>query len=132
MKRLTSILVAAESVLFVTLLSGCSVSSDVVRFDSTARPAAVESKVEVLLEKPARPYKVIARIQVGPDILVADYQSQTNEVIKRAAAMGADAVILSYDSEVVGSVAGGYGATTESKFTVGQAIVYESETKPGN
>lgn len=132
MQRLTSILVAAEIVLLITLLSGCGVTSDVVRFDSTHRPATVDSKVEVLLEKPARPHKVIARIQIGPDILVDDYQSQTNEVIKRAAEMGADAVIFSYGSEVVGSVAGGYGATSEYKITVGQVIVYESDAKPGN
>jgi hypothetical protein len=119
MKLLALVLVAAESVLLITLLSGC-VTTDVVRFDATNRPPTIEVKVEVLTEKPVRPHKVIARIQIGPDAFVADYQSQTNELIKRAAAMGADAVIVSYGAEGV------------SKFTAGQAFVYESGTKSGN
>jgi hypothetical protein len=118
-----------------SLLSACS-STDVVIFDSTSRPPTTESDVEVLLEKPDRPYQVIARIQFGPDSFVSDYQGQTNEVIKRAAALGADAVIVSYDSAVSGYTGGNaktgvYGGTTESKFTVGQAIVYENEQDHG-
>jgi hypothetical protein len=118
MRLLALALMAAESASLITLLSGC-VSTDVVRFDSTNRPPTVESNVEVLHEKPVRPHKVIARIQIGPDALVADYQSQTKELIKSAAALGADAVIVSY------------GTAGASKFTVGQAIAYESGTKPG-
>jgi hypothetical protein len=103
-----------------------------VIFDSTNRNPVAESDVEVLLEKPDRPFQVIARIQFGPDAFVSDYQSQTNEVIKRAATLGADAIIVSYDSEISGytggnSTTGVYGGTTESKFTVGQVIVYEDE-----
>jgi hypothetical protein len=105
-----------------SLLFGCS-TTDVVVFDSTSRPPTAENEVEVLLEKPDRPYKVIARIKFAPDAFVADYQSQTNEVIKRAAELGADVVIVSYDSEVIGY----YGMTAESKVTIGQAIVYENE-----
>ena len=117
--------------LLLITLAGCS-STDVVIFDSTSRPSTVESDVEILLEKPDRPYQVIARIQFGPDAFVADYQSQTNEVIKSAAELGADAVIVSYDSEVTGYTGGNattgvYGGTTESKVTVGQAIIYENE-----
>ncbi len=134
MKLLAVSRLAAESVLLITLLSGC-VATDVVRFDSTNRPPTVESKVEILTEKPVRPHKVIARIQIGPDAFVADYQSQTEELIKRAAALGADAVIVSYSTMLSGYVGGTattgvYGAAGGSKFTVGQAIVYESETKP--
>jgi len=135
MKLLTIARLVAERVLFITLLSGC-VSTDVVRFDPTNRPPTLESKVEILIEKPGRPHKVIARIQIGPDAFVDDYQSQTEELIKRAAELGADAVIVSYSTSLSGYVGGTattgvYGATGESKFTVGQAIIYESETKPG-
>jgi len=117
--------------LFGSLLTGCS-SVDVVTFDSTPRPPTAESEVQVLLEKPNQSYQVIARIQFGPDAFVSDYQSQTTEVVKRAAALGADAVIVSYDSAVSGYTGGNattgvYGGTSESKFTVGQAIVYDSE-----
>ena len=107
-------------------LFGCS-STDIVIFDSTSRPSSVESEVDILLEKPDRPYKIIARIQFGPDSFVDDYQSQTNEVVKLAAELGADAVIISYDSEVVGYSGPNYGGTSESNVTVGQAIVYEND-----
>jgi len=121
--------------LVAPMLSGCS-TTDVVTFDSATRAPVAVDEVEVLLEKPQKPYKVIARIQFGPDAFVADYQSQTNEVVKLAAGLGADAVIVSYDSEVTGYTGGNattgvYGGTTESKFTVGQAIVYEQESDEG-
>ena len=102
--------------LFSLLLSGC-VSTDLVIFDSTSRTSTTASEVKVLLEKPERPHKVIARIQIGPDAFVDDYQGQTEELIKRAATLGANAVIVSY----------GTGGAAASKFTIGQAIVYESE-----
>ena len=103
-----------------SLLFGCS-STDIVIYDSDNRPAKAASEVEVLLENPVRPFKTIARIQFGPDAFVSDYQSQTDYVVKQAAELGADAVILSYDSEVVGYE----GTTSESKVTIGQAIIYE-------
>jgi hypothetical protein len=115
--------------LVISLLIGCS-TTDIVIIDSTTRTPTAVNEVEVLLEKPERTHKIIARIQFGPDALVSNYQAQTNEVIKRAAELGADAVIVSYDSEVTGYTGGNattgvYGGTTESKFTVGQAIIYE-------
>ncbi len=115
-----------------SLLLGCT-TIDVVVFDSTSRLPVAEDKVEILLEKPDRQYSVIARIQFGPDAFVSDYQSQTNEVVRRAAEFGADAVIISYDSEVTGYTSGNattgvYGGTSESKVTIGQAIVYEYES----
>jgi hypothetical protein len=136
MKLLFSTVIAAGGVLLVNLLGGC-VSADVVNFDSTARPAKTESQVEVLMKEPARPHRVIARIQIGPDAFVSNYQGQTNELIKRAAALGADAVIVSYSSSVSGFMGGapatgGYGAVGESKFTVGQVIVYEPEADLGH
>lgn len=110
------------------LVIGCS-TTDVVVYDRTVRSPKVESEVEVLLEPPDRPHSVIARIQFGPDAFVDDYQSQTNQVVRGAAELGADAVIISYDSEVVGYTSGNattgvYGSTSESKVTVGLAIVY--------
>ena len=112
-----------------TILVGCS-STDIVTLDSTTRPPTAITEVEVLLEKPERPYKVIARIQFGPAALTNNYQSQTNQVIKRAAELGADAVIVSYSSQVAGYTGGNattgvYGGTSERKFTVGHAIIYE-------
>ena len=122
----------ASYILFIsTFLVACS-STDIVTFDSNSRVPTVVSDVEILLDKPTRPYKIIARIQFGPDAFISDYQGQTNEVIKRAAALGAEAVILSYDSAVSGYTGGNtttgvYGGTSESKYTVGQAIIYKNK-----
>ena len=129
MTKITNLIAFLCLFLVISALSGCS-TTDVVTYDSVARAAVAIDKVEVLLEKPSRAYKVIARIQFGPDAFIADYQRQTNEVVKLSAGLGADAVILSYDSEVSGYAGGNattgfYGGTTESKFTVGLAIVYE-------
>lgn len=112
-------------------LHGC-VSADTVLFDSTSRPPTSVSEVKVLMEKPEQPYQVIARIQIGPDAFMSDYKSQTEELVKRAAALGANAVIVTYETAVTGYVGGNittgvYGGSAESKFTVGQAIFYERE-----
>lgn len=113
-----------------SLQLGCT-TTDVVVFDSISRLPVAEDKVEILLEKPGRQHNVIARIQFGPDAFMDDYQSQTNEVVRRAAELGADAVIISYDSEVVGYAGSNYGATGESKVTIGQAIIYANKLDGG-
>lgn len=120
---------APISVLVALLAAGCS-SLDVVTYDTSSRRAKDVDQVEVLLEKPTRGYRVIARIQFGPDAFVSDYQAQTAKVVDRAAAIGVDAVIVSYESRVSGYIGGNatggvYGATSESNVTVGLAIVYE-------
>ena len=128
MKRFINLLFAFSLVLIGSILSGCS-AVDMVTYDASTRLPVSVDKIDVLLDKPKDPYKVIARIQFGPDAFVSDYQSQTNEVVKLAAGLGADAVIVSYDSQVTGYTGGNattgfYGGTSESKFTVGLAIVY--------
>jgi hypothetical protein len=60
---------------------------------------------------------------------IPDYQSQTKELEKRDAALGADAVTVSYSSEQTGyfggTVATGhYGGTAGSRIAVGEAILY--------
>jgi hypothetical protein len=135
MKIFFNLMATSCLVLAGLTLLGCS-TTDVVTYDSATRVPVAIDEVEVLLEKPESRYKVIARIQFGPDAFVADYQSQTDEVVKLAASLGADAVIVSYDSQVSGYTGGNattgvYGGTTESKFTVGLAIVYEQESDGG-
>jgi|GEM_PF-6420633 hypothetical protein len=77
---------------------------------------------------PNRPHKVIARIQVVPDALVADYAGQTSELVRLASKLGANGVILEYTSRLEGYVGGSasavYGYTAESKMTVGEALVW--------
>ena len=111
-------------------LTGC-ISSDVVIYDKKFREPVAIDQVAVLLEVPSIAYRTIARIQVGPDAFVSDYQGQTDEVVRKAAGFGADAVILQYGSQSSGYVSGNsftgvYGGVYESNFTVGQAIIFEA------
>jgi len=109
----------------VILVTGCGVSVDTVKMDYTARSAKSIHEVRILTEVPSRKYRVIAIIQVGPDALVADYNGQTRELVKRAAEMGGEAVIVEYNSRSSGYVVQGTGAVAQSKFTRGKVIVWE-------
>jgi hypothetical protein len=51
---------------------------------------------------PSRLHKVIARIQVGPEVLVADYAGRTSELVRLASELGADGVIHEYISRLEG------------------------------
>jgi hypothetical protein len=66
----------------------------------------------------------VARIQVGPDALVSDYEGQTQELVRLASQLGADGVILEYGSRASAYLADGTGYFVESKFTAGQAFVW--------
>ena len=109
---------------FASIVSGCGISSDTVRLDSLERPATSPNQVQRLTAPPSQPHKIVARIQVGPDALVADYERQTQELVRLASQLGADGVILEYGSRTSGYVADGTGYVGESKFTVGQAFVW--------
>ena len=108
-------------VLLAFFLAGCSPVSELVRTDHSTRPARADHEVEVFMEGPTRDYKIIAMIQVGPDSFVDDYSSQTQYLVKEAAKLGADAVIVEYSS----SISGVGGIIAESKFTRGKAIIWE-------
>ena len=111
------------------VLSAC-VTTDTVRFDNINRSPTLVEDIKILTKEPKQDFTVIARIQIGPDALISDYEGQTKEEVKKAAALGADAVIVTYDTSTVGYVSGTnsygvFGSTSESKFTVGQAIAYK-------
>ena len=109
---------------FATIVGGCGVSSDVVRLDNVERPEASPNQVQRLTAPPSQPHKIVARIQVGPDAFVSEYERQTQEGVLLASQLGADGVILEYGSRASAYVADGTGYLGESKFTVGQAFVW--------
>ncbi len=110
--------------LFAAMVGGCGVSSDTVRLDGVERPATSPNQVQRLTVPPSQPHKIVARIQVGPDALVSDYEGQTQELIRLASQLGADGVILGYNTRTSGYVADGTGYVGESNYTVGQAFVW--------
>lgn len=128
MKSLSTALVG---LLLVSTVGGCAVSSDTVKFDGVERPATSASNIEIFTTPPDRKHQVIARIQVGPDALVSDYNGQTEELVKLASELGAEAVIVEYGSRTSGYLSGDLsnisGVVAESKFTVGQALVWRRD-----
>ena len=110
--------------LFTAIVSGCGISSDTVRLDGVERPATSPNQVQRLTAPPSQPHKIVARIQVGPDAFVSDYEGQTQELVRLASQLGADGVILEYGSRTSGYVTDGTGYLGESKFTFGQAFVW--------
>ena len=119
MKLISITKLILQNIFLLIFLNGC-VANDIVVFDETKRHSKSNNEVKVLLNKPERPYKVIARIQIGPDAFISDYQNQTEELVKKAAKLGADAVIISYGSSAYPGA---------SKFTVGMAIIYITKDK---
>jgi hypothetical protein len=111
-------------IFLAAILGGCGVSSDTVRLDSVERTATSPNQVQRLTAPPSQPYKIVARIQVGPDALVSDYEGQIQELVRLASQLGADGVILEHGSRTSGYMVDGVGYVGESKFTVGQAFVW--------
>lgn len=113
----------------VTLLTAC-LGPDIVRMDTQVREPAALHEVQIFMEKPSEDYKVIARIQIdGETSFSWSYEQQTNQIREEAAALGADAVIIAYDSETVGMLMGNNYTTNAyfgaSKVTTGIAIVFD-------
>lgn len=110
--------------LLPTLLAGCA--SDVANryYASTKYPPKPVDTVEILFAQPTRPYEVIA-----------DFQSRgenAKDVRKKAAAIGADAVIVTY---LGGTYGNGEQWASETSWTrdrysriAGTAIRYKEST----
>ena len=82
---------------------GC-VSTNVQRLDQTARRARSLDSVAVLIEKPQRPYTVIAAIESEAKSVFDSFDDLRKEMIAKAAKLGGEALILgpeSTDSEFI-------------------------------
>lgn len=77
----------------LVLLFGCT-TSDVMRLDGVSRPATLPANVEVFVEEPQRPYKAIAIIEISDDGNDMGLEYLKNEMVREAAKLGADAVII--------------------------------------
>ena len=107
------------------LVVGC-ISTDVRRLDSAVRPARSSDSVAVFLEKPPRPYKVIAVIEVGGRSVFDSFEDLRESMVSEAAKLGGEAVILlseSTDSEFV--FAGNTMIESDRRGLVGEVIVFE-------
>ena len=117
--------------LFLLAFAGC-VGPAVLQVDEPG-PARSPEAVEVLLDSPDRPFRTVAVIRSTRRNVFRDIEDLKEQVREEAAAVGADAVILSLaseagtepssgvtsDGEVV--ITGGKGGDT---YVAGRAIVF--------
>ena len=121
----------------VLVFSACG--PKVLHVDDLARPARTPAEVQLLLDVPDRPYRTVALIRSGEVNLFSSMEARKQQVREEAAALGADAVILSLmshtgtetvtstDSE--GQVSVGT-ATSDDVRIFGRAIIFVSEAAP--
>ena len=127
----------------ILILSGCAATWSTSKVENRDNPQATSSKgietsgtkYKTLQDVPLvetditnHKYTTLGDIEVTVNKMTIFHSDPTREQVNEklrdeAVKLGADAVIVSYDSEVTGYD----GTTTESKVTIGQAIVYENE-----
>jgi hypothetical protein len=116
------------ALLTAALLCSC-VSAEVLRLDSTVRPATDTMAVELFLEEPTREYVAIALINVTDQGWGMRLEDLRKRLVSEAAKLGGDAVILSHQENATGAVLVPVGqmwmagSITEKKL-VGKVITY--------
>ena len=116
--------------LLITIV-GCGATADVMRLDDTSRAPTSVSRVAVLVSEPSRPYSAIAMVEVSDQGWGLTLEELKQEMLKQAAALGGDAVIVGIGSSKSGAafvpIGNMYYAIdqTERKLT-GKVIVYSA------
>jgi len=107
------------------LVVGC-INTTVHRLDHAVRPARSPDSVTVFLEKPPRPYKVIAVIEADGKTVFDSFDDLRKSMVAKAAKLGGEAVILvseSTDSEFI--FTGNAMIESDKKGLIGEVIVFE-------
>jgi len=101
---------------------------DVLRLDQTLRPQTPPDSVRLIAQEPQRPYTVIALLSVMPD--GSGFGSQDGarkRLLKEAARLGGDAVLVGAGSLTRVGTGGEYGGTTV--LLSGKVIVFNREAQ---
>ena len=119
----------AALLMLVLAIVGCTTTSDVMRLDETARAPTPLSDVAVLVEDPSRPYSVIAMVEVSDQGWNLSLEELKQSMLKEAAALGGDAVIVGVSSSQSGTAfvpIGNmyYGVDQVEKKLLGKVVVY--------
>ena len=80
--------------LLALALTACSVKTDVMRLDTTPRQEKRPVDVQVLLETPSRPHRIIAMIEATDQGWGLGLEKIKAGMVARAAKLGGDAVII--------------------------------------
>ena len=122
----------AVTATILLLLYGCGNYTDHFLLRQTPLPPSPEKQfIEILDERPSRPFEKIAKLEVSQGYNFDSYNDLRNDLVDEARKVGADAIIdISMGSHGVGamvpsangSIVGGYG---EYKTMFGTAIKYK-------
>jgi len=104
---------------------GCT-SADVLRLDKTIRPQTQPDSVRLIAQEPQQPYVVIALISVRPDFR-GSQEDVRKRLLKEAARLGGDAVLLGSGSLTRVGTGGEYGGS--ELLLTGKVIVFDREAR---
>jgi hypothetical protein len=112
---------------FVLATIGCSTSADVLRLDSTLRPQTRPDSVQVIAQEPQQRYTVIALVSVRSDPVLGSQDGARRRLVKEAARLGGDAVLLGAGSLTRVGTGGEYGGS--QLLLSGKVIVFDREAR---
>ena len=111
---------------FVLGSIGCT-RADVFRLDQTVRPQTFPDSVRLIAQGPQQPYTVIALVSVRPDPTFGSQQDARKRLLKEAARLGGDAVLMGTGSLTRVGTGGEYGGT--ALLLSGKVIVFNREAR---
>lgn len=114
---------------FVLGTIGCT-SADVLRLDQLLRPQTHPDSVRLIAQEPQQPYTVIALVSVRSDPLLASQDDARKRLLKEAARLGGDAVLLGAGSLTRVGTGGEYGGS--QLLLTGKVIVFDREAARSN
>jgi hypothetical protein len=111
------------------MLAACGTTADVMRVDNTNRGASDPAAIRVLLEEPSQPYTTVAMVKISDQGWDRSLEDLKAAMIKEAAKLGGDAVIVGTETRNAGAAfvpIGNmfYGVESTEKVLVGKVIVF--------
>ena len=112
---------------FVLGTIGCSTRADVMRLDPTLRPQTRPDSVQLIAQEPQQRYTVIALVSVRSDPVRGSQDGARRRLLKEAARLGGDAVLLGAGSLTRVGTGGEYGGS--QLLLTGKVIVFDREAR---
>jgi hypothetical protein len=116
------------ALLFGTI--GCTTRADVLRLDPMPRPQTHPDSIRLLAQEPQQPYTVIALLSVRVDPFLGSQDDGRKRLLKEAARLGGDAVLLGAGSLTRVGTGGEYGGS--QLLLTGKVIVFDREAARSN
>ncbi|MFN0038552.1 MAG: hypothetical protein ACKVP2_03475 [Burkholderiales bacterium] len=115
--------------LFAIVLAACATTADVMRIDNTNRGASDPATIRVFLDEPSQPYTTVAMVRISDQGWGLSLEDLKAAMIKEAAKLGGDAVIVGTETRNAGTafVPIGtmlYGVESPEKILVGKVIEF--------